>query len=120
LQKLICMYWVCIYPDIHIYIYPVYIYIVDTVDLPVAVLQLFAASFPLAPLIALLVIMADIRIDAWRMLWMFRRPVAQIAQDIGQWLQSSPLGTISPLTSAIFPLSAFPLVCIGRPRYYYF
>ena len=66
-------------------------------SLPCLVLQLFAASFPLAPLIALLVIMADIRIDAWRMLWMFRRPVAQIAQDIGEWL-TPPLGNnpISP------------------------
>lgn len=48
-------------------------------------LMLFAASFPLAPLIALLVTMVDIRIDCRRMLWMFRRPVGQIAQDIGTW-----------------------------------
>ncbi len=46
-------------------------------------LQLFAASFPLAPLIALLINMVDLKIDAKRLLWMYRRPVGRIAQDIG-------------------------------------
>ena len=53
-------------------------------------MQLFAASFPLAPLIALLVNVIDIRVDARRMLWMYRRPISHIAQDIGKmlsWLQ---------------------------------
>ncbi|KAK3099640.1 hypothetical protein FSP39_007371 [Pinctada imbricata] len=48
-------------------------------------LMLFAASFPLAPLIAIAVTSVDIRIDANRLLWWFRRPVAFIAQDIGTW-----------------------------------
>lgn len=48
-------------------------------------LMLFSASLPLAPLIALLVNWLDIRIDARRMLWWCRRPIAYIAQDIGMW-----------------------------------
>ena len=48
-------------------------------------LQLFAASFPLAPLIVLVVNVLDMQIDARRMLWMYRRPVATIAQDIGMF-----------------------------------
>ncbi|KAK2185181.1 hypothetical protein NP493_243g00000 [Ridgeia piscesae] len=48
-------------------------------------LMLFAATFPLAPVIALVVILVDIRIDCKRMLWIFRRPVPQIAQTIGMW-----------------------------------
>jgi hypothetical protein len=44
---------------------------------------LFAASFPLAPLLALLLNAIDMRIDAWRMLWWYQRPMAIIAEDIG-------------------------------------
>jgi len=49
----------------------------------VCVHQLFAASLSLAPLIAFLILVFDIRVDAKRMLWVYRRPVAFIAQDIG-------------------------------------
>ncbi|PAA75103.1 hypothetical protein BOX15_Mlig018999g1, partial [Macrostomum lignano] len=48
-------------------------------------LMLFAASFPLAPLIALLTNLFDNATDAHRMLWNFRRPVAMMAQNIGMW-----------------------------------
>ncbi|XP_069129746.1 anoctamin-4-like isoform X3 [Argopecten irradians] len=48
-------------------------------------LMLFAASLPLAPLIALLTLLIDIRVDAKRMLWWYRRPTATVAQDIGTW-----------------------------------
>ncbi|XP_060078279.1 anoctamin-10-like [Ylistrum balloti] len=48
-------------------------------------LMLFAASLPLAPLIALLTLVIDIRVDAKRMLWWYRRPIAMVAQDIGTW-----------------------------------
>lgn len=45
--------------------------------------QLFAAAFPLAPLIALLTNAIDMKIDASRLLWIDRRPVAFRAEDIG-------------------------------------
>ncbi|XP_052794757.1 anoctamin-4-like isoform X2 [Mya arenaria] len=48
-------------------------------------MMLFAASFPLAPLLAILFLMIDIRVDAWRMLWVNQRPQAIIAEDIGTW-----------------------------------
>lgn len=48
-------------------------------------LMMFAASFPLAPLIALLTNMFDIRVDANRLLWTYRRPLSFISQDIGMW-----------------------------------
>jgi hypothetical protein len=47
--------------------------------------MLFAASLSLAPLIALLILVIDIRVDAKRLLWLNRRPIAFIAQDIGMW-----------------------------------
>ena len=49
------------------------------------VFQLFAASFPLAPLLALMLLLFDIRVDADRLLWNYRRPVAKISQDIGEY-----------------------------------
>ncbi|KAK3592836.1 hypothetical protein CHS0354_028912 [Potamilus streckersoni] len=48
-------------------------------------LMLFAASFPLAPLMALLTNLIDLRVDAKRMLWTYRRPLAIIREDIGMW-----------------------------------
>lgn len=48
-------------------------------------LMLFATSFPLAPLLALLTNLFDLRVDAKRLLWWYRRPIAHVAQDIGMW-----------------------------------
>ncbi|EDO41719.1 predicted protein, partial [Nematostella vectensis] len=48
-------------------------------------LMLFAAAFPLAPLIALLSNLIDMKIDARRLLWVNRRPIAYRAEDIGMW-----------------------------------
>ncbi|XP_052075857.1 anoctamin-7-like [Mytilus californianus] len=48
-------------------------------------LMLFATSLPLAPLIVLITNLIDIRVDAKRMLWWYKRPLAKIAQDIGIW-----------------------------------
>ena len=67
---------------------PVHVLYEDICGIP----QLFAASFPLAPLIALIIILIDIRVDSRRMLWMYRRPVAAIAQDIGRWLSTGEDG----------------------------
>ncbi|OAF70408.1 hypothetical protein A3Q56_01867 [Intoshia linei] len=47
--------------------------------------MIFAASIPIGPLIALIVIYADIKVDASRLLWIYRRPVADISQNIGIW-----------------------------------
>ncbi|XP_013418581.1 anoctamin-7 [Lingula anatina] len=48
-------------------------------------LMLFSASLPLGPLIALLTNLFDLTVDAKRLLWWYRRPVAFVAQDIGMW-----------------------------------
>ena len=45
---------------------------------------MFAAAFPLAPLIALITNLIDMRVDARRMLWFNRRPFAERAEDIGK------------------------------------
>lgn len=46
---------------------------------------LFVASFPLAPLLALINNLLEIRVDAWKLTTQFRRMVPQKAQDIGAW-----------------------------------
>uniref|UniRef100_F1LEB9 Anoctamin n=1 Tax=Ascaris suum TaxID=6253 RepID=F1LEB9_ASCSU len=45
----------------------------------------FNEDFPLAPLLALVIGLIDIRIDARRLVWFNRRPVAFIATNIGVW-----------------------------------
>lgn len=53
--------------------------------------QLFAATFPLAPLIALLTNAIDMKVDARRLLWTNRRPLAFRAEDIGWQISSLDL-----------------------------
>ncbi|XP_076071817.1 anoctamin-7-like [Mytilus galloprovincialis] len=48
-------------------------------------LMLFAAALPIAPLIVLITNFIDKWLDARRMLWWYRRPLATIAQDTGTW-----------------------------------
>ncbi|EYC12594.1 hypothetical protein Y032_0046g1314 [Ancylostoma ceylanicum] len=48
--------------------------------------MMFAALFPLAPLIALIIGLIDLRIDALRLLWLNRRPIPVMASGIGIWL----------------------------------
>ncbi|VDM72779.1 unnamed protein product [Strongylus vulgaris] len=44
--------------------------------------MMFAALFPLAPLIALIIGLIDLRVDALRLLWLNRRPVPVLTQGI--------------------------------------
>lgn len=48
-------------------------------------MTLFVASFPLAPLFALLNNIIEIRLDAKKFVTELRRPVAIRAKDIGEW-----------------------------------
>ena len=60
------------------------------VSVPLTVIQfgfvtLFVASFPLAPLLALVNNILEIRVDAWKLTTQYRRMVPEKAQDIGAW-----------------------------------
>lgn len=46
---------------------------------------LFVAAFPLAPFFALLNNIAEIRLDAYKMVTQARRPLAERVEDIGAW-----------------------------------
>lgn len=46
---------------------------------------LFVASFPLAPALALVNNLIEIRVDAWKITTQFRRVMPEKAQDIGAW-----------------------------------
>ncbi|XP_059820162.1 anoctamin-7-like [Hypanus sabinus] len=48
-------------------------------------MMLFAACFPLGPLVFLLTIWLDMHLDAKRLLRIYKRPIAHMAQDIGHW-----------------------------------
>lgn len=48
-------------------------------------MTLFVAAFPLAPLFALLNNIAEIRLDAYKMVTQSRRPLAERVEDIGAW-----------------------------------
>ncbi|NWZ40175.1 ANO6 protein, partial [Brachypodius atriceps] len=79
---------------------------------------LFVASFPLAPLLALLNNMLEIRLDAWKLTTQFRRMVPQKAQDIGAWqpiLQG--IAILAVVTNAM--IIAFTSDMIPRLVYYW-
>ena len=48
-------------------------------------ITLFVAAFPLGPFFALLNNMIEVRVDAYKFVVLYRRPLAQKVQDIGIW-----------------------------------
>ena len=62
---------------------------------------LFVAAFPLAPFLALIENIIEIRVDAYKMLYLVRRPVPTGAEDIGTWGEFLEImGTMALLTNA--------------------
>nr|XP_014352836.1 PREDICTED: anoctamin-6 [Latimeria chalumnae] len=81
-------------------------------------ITLFVASFPLAPLLALINNLFEIRVDAWKLTTQFRRMVAEKAQDIGAWqpiLQG--VAILAVVTNAM--IIAFTSDMIPRLVYYW-
>ncbi|XP_043943716.1 anoctamin-4 isoform X3 [Protopterus annectens] len=62
---------------------------------------IFVAAFPLAPLLALLNNIIEIRLDAYKFVTQWRRPLAQRAKDIGIWYGIlEGIGILSVITNA--------------------
>ena len=73
----------------------IYIYLVffSLLVIQFGFVSLFVASFPLAPLFALLNNVIEIRLDAKKFVTELRRPVAVRAKDIGQYPVMSAEGS---------------------------
>ncbi|XP_008308325.1 anoctamin-5-like isoform X2 [Cynoglossus semilaevis] len=81
-------------------------------------ITLFVASFPLAPLLALLNNILEIRVDAWKFTTQFRRPVASKARNIGAWQEIlNAVAILSVVTNAF--IMAFTSDMIPRMVYLY-
>nr|XP_045001172.1 anoctamin-5 isoform X1 [Jaculus jaculus] len=79
---------------------------------------LFVASFPLAPLLALINNIVEIRVDAWKLTTQYRRPVAAKAHSIGVWQDILyGMAVLSVATNAF--IVAFTSDIIPRLVYYY-
>ena len=48
-------------------------------------ITIFVSAFPLGPLFALLNNLIEIRVDAYKMVTIFRRPLGERVEDIGVW-----------------------------------
>ncbi|XP_054581282.1 anoctamin-5 [Eptesicus fuscus] len=79
---------------------------------------LFVASFPLAPLLALLNNIIEIRVDAWKLTTQYRRPVAAKAHSIGVWQDILHAMAVLSVASNAF-IVAFTSDIIPRLVYYY-
>uniref|UniRef100_A0A8D3DE51 Anoctamin n=1 Tax=Scophthalmus maximus TaxID=52904 RepID=A0A8D3DE51_SCOMX len=81
-------------------------------------ITLFVASFPLAPLLALINNIIEVRVDAWKLTTQFRRPVAAKAHSIGAWEEIlSGIAVLSVVTNAF--IVAFTSDMIPRLVYMY-
>nr|NP_001086810.1 anoctamin 5 L homeolog [Xenopus laevis]AAH77486.1 Tmem16e-prov protein [Xenopus laevis] len=81
-------------------------------------ITLFVASFPLAPLLALLNNILEIRVDSWKLTTQFKRPVAAKAHSIGVWQEIlNGIAILSVVTNAF--IVAFTSDMIPRLVYYY-
>uniref|UniRef100_A0A8D2LGN1 Anoctamin n=1 Tax=Varanus komodoensis TaxID=61221 RepID=A0A8D2LGN1_VARKO len=79
---------------------------------------LFVASFPLAPLLALINNLLEIRVDAWKITTQFRRMVPRKAQDIGAWQPiMQGIAILAVVTNAM--IIAFTSDMIPRLVYYW-
>ena len=64
-------------------------------------IALFSPSFPLAPLLAFINNLTEIRGDAWKLCKGFQRPQASPAEDIGSWFTVlNLLGFVAVITNA--------------------
>jgi anoctamin-8 len=72
---------------------------------------LFSAAFTLAPLLAYILNLFEIRVDAWKMCYLTRRPFPKRAQDIGIWFSIiqciAYAGIITNVAIAIFTAHVF-------------
>ncbi|KAH0620835.1 hypothetical protein JD844_021649, partial [Phrynosoma platyrhinos] len=81
-------------------------------------ITLFVASFPLAPLLALMNNILEIRVDSWKLTTQYKRPVAAKAHSIGVWQEIlNGLAILSVVTNAF--IVAFTSDMIPRLVYYY-
>ncbi|XP_043084032.1 anoctamin-5 isoform X6 [Puntigrus tetrazona] len=81
-------------------------------------ITLFVASFPLAPLLALMNNILEVRVDAWKFTTQFRRPVASKAHSIGAWEEIlNMIAVFSVVTNAF--IVAFTSDMIPRLVYKY-
>lgn len=81
-------------------------------------ITLFVASFPLAPLLALINNIIEVRVDAWKLTTQFRRPVAAKAHCIGAWEEIlNVMAVLSVVTNAF--IVAFTSDMIPRLVYMY-
>ncbi|XP_013869054.1 anoctamin-5 isoform X2 [Austrofundulus limnaeus] len=81
-------------------------------------ITLFVASFPLAPLLALINNVIEVRVDAWKLTTQFRRPVAAKAHSIGAWQEIlNGIAVFSVVTNAF--IVAFTSDMIPRLVYMY-
>lgn len=79
---------------------------------------LFVASFPLAPLLALVNNILEIRVDAWKLTTQYRRMVPEKAQDIGAWQPiMQGIAVLAVVTNAM--IIAFTSDMIPRLVYYW-
>lgn len=63
------------------------------------------AAFPLAPFFALLNNIAEIRLDAFKMVTQARRPLAERAEDIGAWFGILRIITYAAVVSNAFVIA---------------
>ncbi|XP_026095286.1 anoctamin-5-like [Carassius auratus] len=81
-------------------------------------ITLFVASFPLAPLLALMNNILEVRVDAWKFTTQCRRPVAAKAQGIGAWDEIlNMIAVFSVVTNAV--IVSFTSEMIPRLVYKY-
>lgn len=79
---------------------------------------LFVASFPLAPLLALVNNILEIRVDAWKMTTQYRRMLPEKARDIGAWQPiMQGIAIMAVVTNAM--IIAFTSDMIPRLVYYW-
>lgn len=80
-----------------------YVHVFSTSVVQFGFITLFSLAFPLAPLLALLNNVMEVRLDAIKMLRFVRRPVGMRARDIGVWHSIMTVVTRIAVASSVSP-----------------
>ncbi|XP_031570691.1 anoctamin-4-like [Actinia tenebrosa] len=104
--------------DYDLYDYPKYGLFYEYLEMVIqfGFITIFVTAFPLGPLFALINNLIEIRLDAYKFVCVFRRPMAARAQDIGIWY-----AILNGVTKLSVVVNAFVIAFVSEfvPRLYY-
>ena len=77
---------------------------------------LFVAAFPLAPLLGCIISLLEMRVDAYKLILLYRRPPPHVAEDVGTWIiMFQIIAAVAVITNAAIACFTMDIVRLRGP-----